>query len=84
MFAHWQNTLAEWLSMAEQNRQTWPPPDRKKFWQEGLEFWQDRMVGPPLKMTQLRLCWLGIYAGKLDMHEGPILQHYIHKVLSLS
>ena len=35
------------------------PPDRKKCWQERIEFWQDRMVGPPLKMTQLRLC-LGI------------------------
>ena len=41
--------------MAEQNQRTWPPPDRKKFWQEGLEFWQDRLVGPPLKMTQVRL-----------------------------
>ena len=27
---------------------TWPP-DRKKFWQEGIEFWQDEVVGPPLK-----------------------------------
>ena len=33
--------------MAEQNRQTWPPC-QEKFWQEGLEFWQDWMVGPPL------------------------------------
>ena len=41
--------------MGEQNRHTWPP-DRKKCWQEGIEFWQDGMVGPPLKMTQLRLC----------------------------
>ena len=40
--------------MAEQNQRTWPP-DRKKFWQGGIEFWQDGMVGPPLKMTQLRL-----------------------------
>ena len=28
---------------------TWPPPGRKKFWQEGIEFWQDEVVGPPLK-----------------------------------
>ena len=37
------------------------PTDSKKCWQERIEFWQDRMVGPPLKMTQLRLCcipWL--------------------------
>ena len=25
------------------------PPGRKKFWQEGIEFWQDEVVGPPLK-----------------------------------
>ena len=25
------------------------------MWQDGIEFWQDGMVGPPLKMTQLRL-----------------------------
>ena len=24
-------------------------PGRKKFWQEGFEFWQDEVVGPPKK-----------------------------------
>ena len=38
--AAWQNTC---------------PPGRKKFWQEAIEFWQDEVVGPPSKMTQIRL-----------------------------
>merc|ERR1712155_471465 len=47
----WQSRLAWQNRIGELG-----PPDRKKFWQEGIEFWQDGMVGPPLKMTQLRLC----------------------------
>merc|ERR1712155_354520 len=45
-------------SLAWQNRigELGPPPGQGKIWQEGLEFWQDGLVGPPLKMTQLRLC----------------------------
>ena len=38
---YWQNSLAEEL--------------RTVAWQERIEFWQDGMVGPPLKMTQLRI-----------------------------
>ena len=42
----WYSSLAEHMA----------PPGRKKFWQEGIEFWQDEVVGPPSKMTQIRLC----------------------------
>merc|ERR1712218_300011 len=50
----WQDRLAGQLGTAAWQN-TWPP-GRKKFWQEGIEFWQDEVVGPPSKMTQIRLC----------------------------
>ena len=56
-FAEQFGRVAWHSSLAEQNLGTWPPPYRRNFWQERIEFWQDRVVGPPLKMTQLRLCW---------------------------
>ena len=59
IFAYWQDSLAEKLSTVtwqDRIEELAPPPDRKKWWQERIEFWQDGMVGPPLKMTQLRLC----------------------------
>ena len=33
------------------------PPERIFFWQNRIEFWQKKNVGPPLKMPQERL-WL--------------------------
>ena len=60
IFAYWQDSLAEKLSTVtwqDRIEELAPPPDRKKWWQERIEFWQDGMVGPPLKMTQLRLCF---------------------------
>ena len=60
IFAYWQDSLAEKLSTVtwqDRIEELAPLPDRKKWWQERIEFWQDGMVGPPLKMTQLRL-WL--------------------------
>ena len=44
--AHWQDSLVEKLGTAAWLN-TWPPPGRKKFWQEDIEFWQDEVVGPP-------------------------------------
>ena len=52
----WKSSLAQQFGRTE--LQNLAPPDRKIFWQERIEFWQDRVVGPPLKMTQLRLCCL--------------------------
>ena len=47
------------------------------FWlfcrQERIKFWQDEMVGPPLKMTQLRL-WIELSTG---LHE---ILHCLEKV----
>ena len=66
IFAYWQDSLAEKLSTVtwqDRIEELAPPPDRKKWWQERIEFWQDGMVGPPLKMTQLRLCF--------QVGEGP-------------
>ena len=51
----WQDSLVLLLG------RTHGPPGRKKFWQEGIEFWQDEVVGPPLKMTQIRLWAPGQY-----------------------
>ena len=50
----WKSSLAQQFGRTE--LQNLAPPDRKIFWQERIKFWQDRVVGPPLKMTQLRLC----------------------------
>ena len=50
----WQSSFEQKFGMTELENLV--PPDMKKFWQERIEYWQDRMVGPHLKMTQLRLC----------------------------
>ena len=42
-------------SLVGQNYGTWPPPNKKKFWQETIEFWQDYVASPTSKMTQIRL-----------------------------
>ena len=36
-------------SFVQQLGRTHGPHGRKKFWQEGIECWQDEVVGPPLK-----------------------------------
>ena len=50
----WQSSFEQKLGRTE--LENLAPPDMKKFWQERIEFWQDRIVGPHLKMAQLRLC----------------------------
>jgi len=46
MFAYWQNSLAEKLSMAEQNRRTWPPLTGKNFGRKGLNFGRTEWLAP--------------------------------------
>ena len=56
-FAEQFGRVAWHSSLAEQNCRTWPPLTGKFFGRIGLNFGRTEWLAPPLKMTQLRLCY---------------------------
>ena len=50
-FAHWQNSLAEKLRTAEQNRRTWPPLTGKNVGRKGLNFGRMGWLAPLWKWS---------------------------------
>ena len=72
----WQSSFEQKLGRTE--LENLAPPDMKKFWQERIEFWQDRMVGPHLKITQLLLWnWLVSINLKIILWLSPINHIYV-------